>query len=505
MANTIQRILQTASLVAITLHPAIANEFDPTLLEQMASPSDATFQQDVAELADENGNVIPLPFVWVDGEAIAQGDMILDIDPSPSPRSAAVGQSGLWVNNVIPYQYDSGVDDNTKRKVVQAMEHWTSQTGIVFEPTQSSFGDYVLITEGSGCSSNVGRIGGKQFLRLHPLCSVGNIIHEIGHTVGLYHHHTRFDRDEFININYDNIKPGYVSNFTIVNDQASTVIGYYDYGSIMHYSKYAFSDNGQPTITPKVNATIGQRSALSDMDIRAVKNLYATDITLGFRSNTRDIAADTSSFEANLYNQSGFGANVVNVQFHLPYGTQLKSISASSPTVCNLSAASCQTAHLGAGERVTLKGTLRALKDGNYRVSAIATTITNDELSSNNYDAYDFNIASVDSDTNTPSAITSVPVTQTNTETTAQQSTPTTSPSQFVPNQSANQDTVIDASGGGAFNWLSLIAMAFAFSARRAVATIGRWKTSYYLFSPVAARLGWAASIRGLPSFGNCP
>ena len=33
-------------------------------------------------------------------------------------------------------------------------------------------------------------------------------VHELVHTLGFVHEHTRPDRDDFISINYDNIEPG---------------------------------------------------------------------------------------------------------------------------------------------------------------------------------------------------------------------------------------------------------------------------------------------------------
>ncbi|MBD5001990.1 hypothetical protein GUF49_10645, partial [Xanthomonas citri pv. citri] len=49
----------------------------------------------------------------------------------------------------------------------------------------------------------------------------------------------------------------------------------YDYGSAMHYDAYAFSSNGQPTIVPTdPNAQIGQRLALSAIDIAKLKTMY---------------------------------------------------------------------------------------------------------------------------------------------------------------------------------------------------------------------------------------
>lgn len=49
----------------------------------------------------------------------------------------------------------------------------------------------------------------------------------------------------------------------------------YDYNSVMHYSKTAFSKNGQPTIiTKNQNVWIGQRNTLSVIDIEEIRKYY---------------------------------------------------------------------------------------------------------------------------------------------------------------------------------------------------------------------------------------
>ena len=56
---------------------------------------------------------------------------------------------------------------------------------------------YIYVTQGSGCSSNVGRIGGKQEIWLAGSCASSTrvIQHEFMHALGLSHEQPRPDRD----------------------------------------------------------------------------------------------------------------------------------------------------------------------------------------------------------------------------------------------------------------------------------------------------------------------
>lgn len=60
------------------------------------------------------------------------------------------------------------------------------------------------------CCSYVGRKGnGRQGISVGKNCDkFGIVVHEIGHTVGFWHEHTRPDRGTFVNIFKDNIKKG---------------------------------------------------------------------------------------------------------------------------------------------------------------------------------------------------------------------------------------------------------------------------------------------------------
>lgn len=67
-------------------------------------------------------------------------------------------------------------------------------------------------------------------------------------------------------------------NFNTYNDTTSSSLGVpYDYGSMMHYSKTAFSKEGEPTIVTNIPAfsdVIGQRMEFSDSDLLKLHRLY---------------------------------------------------------------------------------------------------------------------------------------------------------------------------------------------------------------------------------------
>ena len=60
--------------------------------------------------------------------------------------------------------------------------------------------------------------------------------HELGHALGFFHEHARWDRDRFVTIHYENIKPGREPDYDWI-PRTNWITGAtpYDYRSIMHY------------------------------------------------------------------------------------------------------------------------------------------------------------------------------------------------------------------------------------------------------------------------------
>ncbi|KAJ8340227.1 hypothetical protein SKAU_G00348600 [Synaphobranchus kaupii] len=136
--------------------------------------------------------------------------------------------------------------------------------------------DFLKIQSRSGCYSFVGRRGGGQVLSLNRHRCVRHKIvqHQLLHALGFYHEQQRSDRDRHVCILYKNIIPGRAKNFRkIITNNLGTP---YDYNSIMHYGRYAFSKNGKPTIVPIPNryVAIGKAKKLSRIDIIRINRLY---------------------------------------------------------------------------------------------------------------------------------------------------------------------------------------------------------------------------------------
>lgn len=234
----------------------------------------------------------------VDGLAIFEGDIVLcnskEMETAGEIDFAVVitGDQFRWHDGIIPYTIDPNL--NNQERINIAIAHWQERTCIKFVP-RSSEPNFVHFRPANGCMSSVGMIGGQQDIGLANGCDTGRVIHEIGHAVGLFHEQSREDRDNFVKILWENIEAGKEFNFDKHITDADDY-GPYDYRSIMHYERYAFSKNGQPTIEPiQSGVNIGQRIGLSDGDVAAVNAMYQCILKHNIEPNSVAVSRTSDS------------------------------------------------------------------------------------------------------------------------------------------------------------------------------------------------------------------
>ena len=96
------------------------------------------------------------------------------------------------------------------------------------------------------------------------------------HAIGFIHEHSRYDRDDFVNVHWEAIQPGAQNQFQIMSSDLSlTDLGPFDFDSVLLYPSEAFSINEKPSLTKKDGTTYKvNRSGLSKGDIEKVNRLY---------------------------------------------------------------------------------------------------------------------------------------------------------------------------------------------------------------------------------------
>ncbi|KAK2836031.1 hypothetical protein Q5P01_016515 [Channa striata] len=193
-------------------------------------------------------------------------------------RNTIIGDKYRWPTTV-PYYLEDSLEMNAKGVILKAFDQYRLKTCIDFTPWRGEE-NYISVFKGSGCSSSVGnKHEGKQQLSIGNNCDhLGTVEHEFLHALGFWHEQSRADRDDYVDIVWDQIEPGKEHNFMTHNDTVSSALGVpYDYSSVMHYGKMSFSTGSEPTIVTKVPHfmdVIGQRMDMSASDVTKLNRLY---------------------------------------------------------------------------------------------------------------------------------------------------------------------------------------------------------------------------------------
>lgn len=239
--------------------------------------------------------VVLLPILthaWTDemetnGPGHFEGDMILNPaqqkDAEDGKFTYGSINTNLWTKVgayvTIPYTTDGtiGTSQKAMRAIKASFADYHQYTCLRFVERQGERA-YVHFRHGGGCSSPVGMTGGQNRITLGTGCwARSTVIHEIGHTIGLYHEQSRPDRDDHLNIRWENIAKGLEYNFKKQRRDTWDPHGTpYDYRSVMHYGKTAF---GRGKVTLETKSTywrdlVGIGSGFSDIDVKQINLMY---------------------------------------------------------------------------------------------------------------------------------------------------------------------------------------------------------------------------------------
>uniref|UniRef100_A0A8C5V8L5 Meprin A subunit n=1 Tax=Microcebus murinus TaxID=30608 RepID=A0A8C5V8L5_MICMU len=207
------------------------------------------------------------------GLDLFQGDILLK-----NSRNALRDPSTRW-KFPIPYILADNLALNAKGAILYAFEMFRLRSCVDFKPYEGE-STYIIFQQFSGCWSMVGDQQVGQNLSIGQGCDYKAIIeHEILHALGFYHEQSRTDRDDYVNIWWDEIISGYEHNFNTYDDDFITDLNTpYDYESVMHYAPFSFNKNESvPTITAKIaefDSVIGQRLDFSALDLERLNRMY---------------------------------------------------------------------------------------------------------------------------------------------------------------------------------------------------------------------------------------
>ncbi|KAK7485497.1 hypothetical protein BaRGS_00023307, partial [Batillaria attramentaria] len=221
---------------------------------------------------------LDMKLTWTQYSTLEPFDSVSSTLGARFKRKASVFNK--WPGVEIPFEIGQGFDGYDVDIIRSAMAQWETQTCVRFRPATSMDRNRLVFEGGMGCSSNVGMIGGAQRLTLQEECRRPKIVlHEIGHALGLIHEHQRPDRDQYIAINRENIRPGRQRDFERFGPARVQNLGVgYDYMSIMHYGQTAFSRDPHLvtmiTRDPSFQQLIGKTQQLSSSDIETINRMY---------------------------------------------------------------------------------------------------------------------------------------------------------------------------------------------------------------------------------------
>ena len=220
-----------------------------------------------------------IEFEVIGGMAVAYGDEVLG-----KPMNGFAEKNGMtevrppqyWSHGIIPYLIKDDVVN--PERVKSAIDFFNTHTNVQFVPYENQADAVVFVKGEQNCLSYLGRTGGIQPVYLSEKCGVNEISHELMHALGFVHEQSRTDRDQFVEILWDNIDEKFQSQFAMVPEplMESYFNSPFDPHSIMMYEPHMFATKPELETMKQKSGTpfAPYTGTMSTNDIERVNRLY---------------------------------------------------------------------------------------------------------------------------------------------------------------------------------------------------------------------------------------
>ncbi|XP_075990981.1 uncharacterized protein LOC142986384 [Anticarsia gemmatalis] len=234
----------------------------------------------------------PLASEW-ENSGKFQGDILLDeeqvqdlVRQFATGTNAYIWPNTTWPHNTIVYEIAPEFDKAQEAAILDGIKDVEKNTCIKFRRRKPADTNYVRVTANpSGCFASVGYWaprGVHSFNLARNTPGFGcfrhnTIIHEWLHVIGFQHMQSTHNRDDYVNVMWDNILAGTEHNFMRYSANTVDNLGLpYEYDSVMHYSRVGFSKNGEATLLPIYDdkGLMGQRNYVTKNDWLRVNRHY---------------------------------------------------------------------------------------------------------------------------------------------------------------------------------------------------------------------------------------
>uniref|UniRef100_A0AC34F9I1 Metalloendopeptidase n=1 Tax=Panagrolaimus sp. ES5 TaxID=591445 RepID=A0AC34F9I1_9BILA len=215
------------------------------------------------------------------GNNIVEGDILVSENVIERPKRQALYYIRKWnTSKTISYTFSSQFGDEDKNIIRSATVLYNALTCVKFEENGTNLPVINVVKKG-GCYSTIGPLWSQksQLLSLEDHCITDFVtpLHEFAHALGIFHEHSRYDRDQFIKVYPENTMDELSHNFDKISKDGSYIFSDYDYDSYMHYNDRAFSDAWMKTIdavNEKYQRTMGQSMFPSASVFKVVNDFY---------------------------------------------------------------------------------------------------------------------------------------------------------------------------------------------------------------------------------------